>query len=80
VRIPRPGGLLHSRELPRAQFPNLTVLASHFADANPDKHFELLPAIFADGPGAARGRPLTRRAPGVPVVAGISTAPPASYR
>jgi hypothetical protein len=32
--------------VPTAQFPNLTVLASHFADVDPDKRFELLLDIF----------------------------------
>jgi AcrR family transcriptional regulator len=35
--------------LPSAQFPNLTVLAGHFADVDPDERFELLLDIFVGG-------------------------------
>ena len=35
--------------LPAAQFPNLTVLARHFADVDPDERFELLLNIFVGG-------------------------------
>ena len=35
--------------LPAAQFPNLTVLASHFGDVAPDERFELLLDIFVGG-------------------------------
>jgi AcrR family transcriptional regulator len=35
--------------LPPAQFPNLTVLASHFTDPDPDERFELLLDIFVGG-------------------------------
>jgi AcrR family transcriptional regulator len=35
--------------LPAAQFPNMTALASHFADVDPDQRFELLLDIFVGG-------------------------------
>jgi AcrR family transcriptional regulator len=35
--------------LPAGQFPNLTVLAKHFTDVDPDERFELLLDIFAGG-------------------------------
>jgi hypothetical protein len=31
------------------QFPNLTAVADHFADADPDQRFELLLDLFVDG-------------------------------
>ena len=35
--------------LPPAQFPNLTAVADHFTDADPDQRFELLLDLFVDG-------------------------------
>ena len=35
--------------LPPERFPNLTAVASHFTDADPDKRFELLLDLFVDG-------------------------------
>ena len=35
--------------LPAAQFPNITALAGHFADVDPDQRFELLLDIFVGG-------------------------------
>jgi hypothetical protein len=47
--------------VPTAQFPNLTVLASHFADVDPDKRFELLLDIFVGAWPSTR--PLADRRP-----------------
>jgi hypothetical protein len=35
--------------LPAAQFPNITALAGHYADVDPDQRFELLLDIFVGG-------------------------------
>ena len=35
--------------LPVAQFPNITALAGHYADVDPDQRFELLLDIFVGG-------------------------------
>jgi hypothetical protein len=35
--------------LPAAQFPNITALAGHYADVDPDQRFELLLGLFVGG-------------------------------
>jgi len=47
---PSPGAARdYIASLPPGQFPNLTAVADHFADAGPDQRFELLLDLFVDG-------------------------------
>jgi AcrR family transcriptional regulator len=47
---PSPGAARdYIASLPPGQFPNLTAVADHFADADPDQRFELLLDLFVDG-------------------------------
>jgi AcrR family transcriptional regulator len=47
---PSPGAARdYLASLPPGQFPNLTAVADHFADADPDQRFELLLDLFVDG-------------------------------